>query len=88
MKVEFLKQFSKDLDDVPNDAIRHTIVRVIEEVEGAASLKGIRNLKKLKGYRTAYRVRVADYRIGLLIEGGVVQFARFLHRSEIYRLFP
>ncbi len=39
---------------------------MIEEVEHAESLLDIGNLKKLKAEGSYYRVRVSDYRIGLL----------------------
>ncbi len=48
----------------------------------------IRNVKKLKGFRSAYRVRVGDYRIGVFVDGNYVDFVRVLHRREIYRFFP
>ena len=88
MIVEFLTHFSDDLDNLTSEVVKNSVVKVIEQAESAKTLRDIRNLKKLKGYKSAYRVRLGDYRIGLIIEGGVVQFARILHRREIYRLFP
>ena len=51
-------------------------------------MPAIVNLKKLKGFKTAYRIRIGDYRIGVFIDGDIVEFARVVHRKDIYRLFP
>ena len=46
------------------------------------------NVKKLRKGVGCYRVRVGDYRIGLKVVEGAVEFARLLHRSDFYRHFP
>ncbi|HBY75652.1 MAG TPA: plasmid stabilization protein, partial [Cyanobacteria bacterium UBA11148] len=46
------------------------------------------NLKKLKTEGDYYRIRVGDYRIGIVINEDVVVFVRVLHRKEAYRYFP
>jgi mRNA interferase RelE/StbE len=46
------------------------------------------NLKKLSGYKSAFRVRIGDYRIGVIIEKNTVTFVAFAHRKEIYNRFP
>ena len=55
MKVEFLKRFSKDLDDVKNKSIKQSVIRLIELMETVDVLEKIPNTKKLKGHRSAYR---------------------------------
>ena len=35
-----------------------------------------------------YRARIGDHRLGIALEGDVVVLVRFLHRRDIYRLFP
>jgi mRNA-degrading endonuclease RelE of RelBE toxin-antitoxin system len=88
MKVEFLKQFSKDLDDLVGASIKRQVADLIEQVEFLDSLPKTANIKKLKGHRNAYRVRLGDYRIGFFLEGNTVTFARLLHRKDVYRQFP
>ncbi len=51
-------------------------------------MSDIKGLKKLKGFKDAYRVRLGDYRLGVFINKDLVQFARFVHRKDIYKLFP
>ncbi len=45
MKVEFLKKFSKDLDDVKIKTVRQSLIRIIELMETADSLEKIPNTK-------------------------------------------
>ena len=88
MKTEFLRKFSKDLDKIDSQQVLGVIAEVIERVEQAKSLSEIQNLKKLVGYKNAYRIRVGDYRIGIFMEGDIVEFARVVHRKDIYDVFP
>ncbi|MCF8308850.1 MAG: type II toxin-antitoxin system RelE/ParE family toxin [Bacteroidales bacterium] len=46
------------------------------------------NLKKLKGYKDYYRIRLSDYRIGIQIKDDTVFFVVFGHRKDIYKKFP
>jgi mRNA interferase RelE/StbE len=88
MKVEFLKSFSKDLDAVNSKSAKQSLIRIVELLEKVEGLKDVPNIKKLKGFRNAYRIRVGDYRIGFFLEGSAIQLARFLHRKDIYKNFP
>ena len=88
MKVEFLKKFSKDLDSVNSKTVKQSLIRIIELLENAQTLEEIPNLKKLKGHKSAYRIRIGDYRLGLFFENSRVLLARFLHRKDIYKIFP
>ncbi len=42
----------------------------------------------MKGSRNYYRIRIGDYRAGIIVEGLTVEFIRFLHRKDIYKYFP
>ena len=64
MKVEFLKKFSKDLDHLQARSVKKSLLRVIESLESAESLENIPNLNKLKGHKSAYIIRIGDYRLG------------------------
>ena len=64
------------------------MAELIEKIESVQNLSQIPNTKKLKGHKSAYRIRLGDYRVGLFLEGSKVIFARILHRKDIYKLFP
>ena len=88
MKVEFLKRFSKDLDDIKTKSVKQSVIRLIELMETVDALDKIPNTKKLKGHKSAYRTRVGDYRLGFFFENSTILLARFLHRKDIYKIFP
>lgn len=88
MIVEFLARFSKDIDSINQKSIKNNLIKVILSFETANSLNDISNLKKLSGHKSAYRVRIGDYRVGIFIDGNKVQFARIVHRKDIYKVFP
>ena len=88
MKSKFRSKFDKDISKIKNQKILDKLNKAIINVEQAELLTEINNLKKLKGSKTAYRIPVGDYRIGIFIEKGVGEFTRFLHRKDIYKYFP
>ena len=88
MNTEFKSSFTKDLRPIKNKALLNRLKRVIELVEQADSLEAIPQLKKLGVGSSYYRIRLGEYRAGLVIEADKVTFVRFLHRKEVYRYFP
>jgi mRNA-degrading endonuclease RelE of RelBE toxin-antitoxin system len=88
MKVEFLKAFAKDLDNISSKSVKNSLLRTIEAMELVDSLDQIPNVKKLKGHKSAFRVRIGDYRLGFFFEDSAILLARFVHRKDIYKLFP
>lgn len=88
MKTEFLKQFYKDLEKITLQSTLTDIKSSVINVEVAVSLRDIKNLKKLTGYKNVYRIKIGDYRIGVFIESNIVEFSRVVHRKDIYRVFP
>jgi mRNA interferase RelE/StbE len=63
MQVEFLSRFSKDLDHISQKSVKSNIAKLIRLCESADNLNNIPNLKKLVGHKSAYRVRIGDYRV-------------------------
>jgi len=88
MKVIFRHSFSKDLDRLKDKPLKEKIALVIQEIEKATSLSEVRNVKKLKGYKFYFRVRIGDYRLGIYIEKQNVELVRFLNRKDLYKYFP
>ena len=86
--MSFLKIFQKGLDQLQGKLIRQSLQRTIESLETADSLRTISNLKKLKGHKSAYRIRIGDYRLGFFYENSIISLARFVNRKDIYTLFP
>ncbi len=88
MKIVFLKTFLKDLQKVKDPKLARKLEQLILEIKTADSLEDLSNVKKMKGYSIAFRIRVGDYRVGIYKETEVVEFACFLKRNDIYKVFP
>ena len=82
------KSFEKDFKKIGNVKLRPKLLSILENIQGASKISDIKNIKKLKGSSEFYRVRLGDYRIGMIILKQEVQLIRFLHRKDIYRYFP
>lgn len=88
MQIELTRKFKKQVEVCNDRRIRLKVVNIIEAAAAADTMQGFNNLKKLSGYTDKYRIRVGNYRIGLVIEEQTVIFAAFDHRSDIYKYFP
>jgi mRNA interferase RelE/StbE len=88
MKVTFRRSFARDLRKVKDQSILDRVRRAIEQVERASTTQEVRDLKKMGGAGTFYRIRVGDYRLGVVVEADQVDFVRCLPRRDIYRFFP
>lgn len=88
MEVKFSKLFEKDLKAIDERRIVLKVEEIIISLNNATSLSGIENIKKIKGHKDCYRIRIGNYRLGIFLEGKSVWFARLIHRKEIYRYFP
>ena len=88
MIVRIDKSFEKDVERIKDRNILKRIANCIVDVKDVDKLSEIKNIKKIKGFPKGYRIRLGDHRIGLIVEGGTVDFVRFLNRKDIYRYFP
>jgi len=88
MKIIFKQSFLKTLTKNRNKSLKDDIADAIENVELAININEIRNIKKLKGYKDFYRIKIGSYRLGLKIEKDIVYFVDIDHRKDIYKHFP
>jgi mRNA interferase RelE/StbE len=87
MKIEIRRSFTKDADKLPAPFQRQLAI-IINEIAKANQPSQLDNCKKLTGFKTAYRIRMGQYRIGFYYENKTLELVRILHRKEIYRYFP
>ena len=88
MEIEVTRKFQKQVADCNDQRVKSEIRKIIELAENAKSVSEIRNLKKLKGHKNFFRIRLGDYRIGIQAIETKVIFAAFDRRSNIYKNFP
>lgn len=88
MQVTFRSSFLRDLKKIKDQRLLDRIAQAIESVEQATDLQNLSDLKKLSGFHDFYRIRVGDYRLGIALADGAIEFVRCLPRKEMYRYFP
>lgn len=88
MKATFRRSFTRDLRKVKDQTVLNRIQHAIKRIEVAANLQAVGDLGKMSGTGNFCRIRVGDYRIGVVVEGEVVECVRCLPRAELYRFFP
>jgi mRNA interferase RelE/StbE len=88
MNIIVSSRFRKDLYKLNDPDLDDTVVELIESFYGINQVSEITNILKMKGYKNAYRIRIGNYRMGVLINENTIEIARVAHRKDIYKLFP
>lgn len=88
MKVNYEKSFLKDVKKLNNQNIITKLKNTLLSFENSNNLQELQNIKKLKGFDIYYRFKIGDYRLGFKYENSEISIIRFLHRKDIYKLFP
>ncbi|CAD6490181.1 MAG: Toxin RelE3 [Candidatus Argoarchaeum ethanivorans] len=85
----YKKTFLKDLVNLPSVYRERIEKLVFEEIPEFDNIFGTLDIKKMRGYRDYYRIRVGKYRIGCKVESeNRIIFYRVKSRDDIYKVFP
>ena len=82
------KRFEKDTNKINDKSILKKIASCIIEIQNSDSLNKVKNLKKLKGFDSEYRIKIVDYRIGLIIENKVIFLSGFFTEKTFINSSP
>lgn len=87
MEFEFDNSFLRDEKKAPKQILiqLYDLLQVIESVK---QVSHIPQIKKLKGHKQAYRIKLSGYRIGAYMENGKLILSRLLPRKDVYKKFP
>jgi mRNA interferase RelE/StbE len=89
LKVQYRQTFLKDLKQLKSSESYQRIYELaFTTLENINSLDGILDIKAMKGYPNRYRIRSGNYRLGIEVNGDLIEVMRVLHRREFYRYFP
>jgi mRNA interferase RelE/StbE len=88
MKIVFLNSFLKDVKKIKDPKTARNIEQLIFDLKKANFIEELKNIKKLKGYSIAFRIKTGNYRMGVYKELEHIELARFLKREDIYKVFP
>ena len=86
MKILIDRSFERDVKKLPI-TIQLKVKSTIELIVAASRLEELA-ATKMEGAKSAYRIRIGDYRIGFYLENNQIVLSRALNRKEIYRYFP
>ena len=82
------RSFEKDTNKINDKSLLGKIADCIDDVHIASGINEINGIKKLSGFKKEYRIRIGNYRLGVVVEKDRVEFIRCLHRKDIYKYFP
>ena len=88
-EILYTKTFLRELSELPEKTRNKAeSVAFLELINSNPFDIGI--IEKLKRYKDKYKIRIADYRIGLTIDKvkKTVLLQRIVHRKDIYNKFP
>ena len=89
MNFEFDHSFLKSLRKLKDVQLREKVEQLILSLEQTDSLSEISSVKRIVGFKSYYRVRIGDYRLGLeKLSTDSVRLIVIAHRKDIYNLFP
>ncbi len=89
MNVLFDASFEKSLRKLKNKDVQSKIWETILVLEEAVTLRNVPDVKKMEGFKTFYRIKLGQYRLGFeLINPNTVLLILVAHRKDIYRYFP
>ena len=89
MRVRYKPSFRRDVRRIRDADLHRRIQRKITEIEAVATINEVSAIGRLRSASgNHYRVRIGEYRLGVLVEGDTVTLLRFSHRSDFYRRFP
>lgn len=88
MRVKATSTFLKQLAALPDEVRTRVEDFAFDELPNIASLRQAPNVKKLQGYKKAYRARFGDYRVGIMLDGEVAVLRVVIRRDKMYKRFP
>lgn len=89
MIINFERSFSKSLDKLKDRQVIDKLNELIISIEKADHLKDIPSIKKMKGHKCFYRIKIGDYRVGFELRSNFeILLILVAHRKDIYKRFP
>lgn len=88
MIVEFRNSFLKDIKKLKIQATKDLIKNVIQGCEAAKSPEQIPHCEPLTSKGKFFKLKYGQFRFGVYIDKGIVEFIKFGTRQNFYKDFP
>lgn len=87
MKIEYSKEFIKNAQQLTGK-MRDSLQRVIVEIRDVSDVHELTDCKRLKGFKSIYRIRIGDkrafFQFHVKITKGTVFFILIANRGQAY----
>jgi mRNA interferase RelE/StbE len=88
MKVVFRSSFLRDIKKQKSKRIAELIHSVIENCEKAKTIADINHCEPLQSKGKFFKLKIGQYRFGIYIDKGTIEFLKFGTRQNFYDDFP
>ncbi len=88
MIVEFRNSFLKDIKKIKAQATKDLVKKVIKDCEAAKSPDQILHCEPLTSKGKFFKLKYSQFRFGVYIDKGIVEFIKFGTRQNFYKDFP
>lgn len=88
MKTEFRSSFLRDVKKLKSKQTAELIRSVIENCEAARTITEIHHCEPLQSRGKFFKLKYGQYRFGVHIDAGTVEFLKFGTRQNFYDDFP
>lgn len=88
MKVIFRSSFLKDIKKLKSKSTTDLIHSVIENCEKATAISDIKHCEPLQSRGKFFKLKYGQYRFGVFIDKGTIEFLKFGTRQNFYKDFP
>lgn len=88
MKVLYRSSFLKDIKKLKSASTINLIQSAIESCKKADTISNIKNCEPLQSRGKFFKLKYGQYRFGIYIDKGTVEFLKFGTRQNFYNDFP
>ena len=88
MKVLYRSSFLKDIKKLKSAVSVNLIHSAIDNCKRAGTISDIKNCEPLQSRGKFFKLKYGQYRFGIYIDKGIVEFLKFGTRQNFYDDFP
>ena len=88
MNLQFRNSFLKDVKKLKSGSTVNLIHSVIENCEKAVTISDLKNCEPFQSRGKFFKLKYGQYRFGIYIDKGTVEFLKFGTRQNFYKDFP
>lgn len=88
MNLVFKNTFLKDIKKLKSPETKLLVKQVIDECQFANGINEIKHCTPLTSKGKYFKIKRGDYRFGVFIDKGIIEFLKFGTRQNFYDDFP